>query len=63
MDPEWPNDRVTDSIEASATEKFRKVVEAYEAIAGHVAEIPAVAALLGPHYVTMSWFEKCLGNA
>ena len=44
------------------------MVEAYEAIAGHVAEIPAVAALLGLQYVTnltMSWFEKCfgLGNA
>ena len=50
---------------ASATEKFRKVVEAYEAlrihsfaavtsrkaIAGHVAEIPAMAALLGPLFL------------
>lgn len=39
-----PDKQRNEKDKASATEKFRKVVEAYEAIAGHVAEIPAVAA-------------------
>ncbi|CAE7825821.1 Chaperone protein DnaJ [Symbiodinium microadriaticum] len=39
-----PDKHRGDKDKAAATEKFRKVVAAYEAIAGHVAEIPAVAA-------------------
>ncbi|CAK9091087.1 unnamed protein product [Durusdinium trenchii] len=42
-----PDKQRNEKDKASATEKFRKVVEAYEAIAGHVAEIPAVAATEG----------------
>ena len=43
---QWhPDKQRREKERASATERFRKLVEAYEAIAGHVAEIPALPAL------------------